>query len=250
MLTQLLESKHEPEYTSISIETFLREYDYSTKYLSRLLKVRPFAIYTLLFKRAYFEEGKRKVTVKLSDLGENLLSDLGQPMSHDVVKRGINDLVQLGIVNKTTSKPGQINEYEVKLPSEIRKVKEMIELDQSDSVDIIEDGRSDYYHDPQKRIEILNRDNYKCFYCLKELQRDNFYLDHIVPQSQGGHNYRSNLVAACKTCNTKKNAQNANDFLRENYRSELLTQTEFSEQKEKLSEMINEYTILTQKNDE
>ena len=74
-------------------------------------------MYILLFKRAYFEEGKRTITVKLSELGENLLSDLGKPMSHGVVKRGVNDLVRLRIIEKRISKPGQINEYEVKLPS-------------------------------------------------------------------------------------------------------------------------------------
>ena len=125
-IEELIETGKEPEYESLSVNDFITEFDYATKYLSRLLKVRPFVMYLLLFKRAYFEEGKRVISVKLSELGENLLSDLGQPMSHDVVKRGVNDLVRLKIVEKRPSKPGQINEYEVRLPSEIREVEEMI----------------------------------------------------------------------------------------------------------------------------
>ena len=140
-----------------SISDFIKEFDYATKYLSRLLKVRPFVMYILFFKRAYFEEGKRVVSVKLSDLGENLLSDLGKPMSHDVVKRGINDLVRMKIVFKKPSRPGQINEYEVRLPSEIREVIEMIKKDSEKGGEVIDNSKNDFYTDPQKRVEILKR---------------------------------------------------------------------------------------------
>jgi hypothetical protein len=108
-ITQWQEMGKEPEYESLSLTDFTREFDYATLYLSRLLKVRAFVMYLLLFKRAYFTEGKRVISVKLSELGENLLSDLGKPMSHEVVKRGVNDLVSLNIIVKTPSRPGQVN---------------------------------------------------------------------------------------------------------------------------------------------
>ena len=241
---QLVKSGKEPEYESLSIGDFIKEFDYATRYLSRLLKVRPFVMYILLFKRAYFEEGKRVIMVKLSDLGENLLSDLGTPMSHDVVKRGVNDLVRMKVVFKKPSRPGQINEYEVRLPSEIREVIEMIKKDSEKGEDIVDDSKDDFYTGPQKRIEILKREDYKCFYCLCELKRDSFYLDHLMPQTNGGTNYKSNLVAACRTCNTKKNASNSESFLLDNYRKGLLTQQEYEAQKEKLEKLKGEYTKL------
>ena len=242
-----IDTGKEPEYESLSVDEFMREFDFATRYLSRLLKVRPFVMYLLLFKKAYFEEGKRKITIKLSELGENLLSDLGQPMSHDVVKRGINDLIRLNVVNKTPSRPGQINEYEVRLPSEIREVKEMITADLSTDEEQKDDRFDDYYTDPQKRLEVLKRDDYKCFYCLRELQRETFYLDHLHPRSQGGEHYKCNLVSSCKSCNTKKNASDASEFLRDNYRKELLTQNEFTEQKRKLTHVLEEYSSLKEK---
>src|SRR3990172_10675630 len=136
-IEKLIETGKEPEYDSLSVRDFITEFDYATKYLSRLLKVRPFVMYLLLFKRAYFEEGKRVITVKLSELGENLLSDLGQPMSHDVVKRGVNDLVSLRIIEKRPSRPGQINKYEVRLPSEIREVQDMIKKEGEKNEEIV-----------------------------------------------------------------------------------------------------------------
>ena len=131
----------EPQYESLSVSEFLTEFDYATKYLSRLLKVRSFIMYILLFKRAYFEEGKRVITVKLSELGKNLLSDLGQQMTDDTTKRGVNDLVKLKIITKRPQKPGQINEYEVKLPSEIREVKEMIKNDEDKPAEFIDNSK-------------------------------------------------------------------------------------------------------------
>lgn len=240
-IEKLIETGKEPEYESLSVKDFITEFDYATKYLSRLLKVRPFVMYLLLFKRAYFEEGKRVISVKLSELGENLLSDLGQPMSHDVVKRGVNDLVRLRIIEKRPSRPGQINEYEVKLPSEIREVKDMIKSEGEKNEEIVDDSKDDFYTDPQKRLEILKREDYKCFYCLRELQRDDFYLDHLLPRTQGGQNYKSNLVASCRKCNTKKNALESEIFLQQNYRKVLLTQEEYETQMDKLAKLRVEY---------
>ena len=99
----------------------------------------------------------------------------------------------------------------------------------------------DFYTNPDKRIEIFKRDNKKCFYCLCELKDNTFYLDHIFPRSQGGENYKSNLITACKTCNSKKSDKNAEDFLIDNYRSGLLIQEEFLNQKIILKDLLEQY---------
>jgi hypothetical protein len=230
-----------------SVREFLVEYDYATKYLSRLLKVRGMTMYMLLFKQAYFEEGNRKISIRLSELGQNMLSDLGKPMSHDVVKRGISDLVKIGIIEKTPSRPGQINEYTVKLPSELRQVQEFIELEEKPDDEPYDDSTDDFYTDKSKRLEILKRDEYKCFYCLCDLRQDNFYLDHIAPRSNGGYNWKSNLVCACRDCNTRKNADDAEKFLIENYRKGLFSQSEYLLQKNKLNELKSEYEDIKQR---
>ena len=51
------------------------------------------------------------------------------------------------------------------------------------------------------RQNIFKRDSYKCVYCgsPKDLT-----LDHVVPRSKGGKFSWSNLVVACKRCNSKK----------------------------------------------
>jgi 5-methylcytosine-specific restriction endonuclease McrA len=43
-----------------------------------------------------------------------------------------------------------------------------------------------------------------CYYCGKALAKAEVTMDHIVPISQGGQSSRSNVVPACKACNTLK----------------------------------------------
>ncbi|MBF0336413.1 MAG: HNH endonuclease [Nitrospirae bacterium] len=43
-----------------------------------------------------------------------------------------------------------------------------------------------------------------CHYCNGTFRPSDITMDHIIPLSQGGTSIKSNIVAACKSCNTKK----------------------------------------------
>ncbi len=43
-----------------------------------------------------------------------------------------------------------------------------------------------------------------CYYCQQLVSRDQMTLDHIVPLIRGGQSNRSNVVLACKSCNSRK----------------------------------------------
>lgn len=43
-----------------------------------------------------------------------------------------------------------------------------------------------------------------CYYCGQTMPPAELTMDHIVPLSRGGQTTRTNVVPACKTCNTKK----------------------------------------------
>lgn len=53
---------------------------------------------------------------------------------------------------------------------------------------------------PSIRANVLRRDMSVCGYCGSVATA----VDHIIPRSQCGTSDPSNLVAACKTCNSKK----------------------------------------------
>lgn len=59
----------------------------------------------------------------------------------------------------------------------------------------------------EKRLAINMRDGMRCVYCLADLHgadpRD-ITLDHIVAKVDGGSNAESNLVTACRSCNSAR----------------------------------------------
>jgi hypothetical protein len=76
----------------------------------------------------------------------------------------------------------------------------------------------DFFTDGKHRDAILEREGHRCFYCLRVLTKDNWSLDHVEPQIASGQNGYRNIVAACHSCNSLKNATGAEDFLRDVYR--------------------------------
>lgn len=42
----------------------------------------------------------------------------------------------------------------------------------------------------------------RCFYCKKELGKGTLTKEHRIPLSMGGSNFSSNLVPACRSCNS------------------------------------------------
>jgi len=43
-----------------------------------------------------------------------------------------------------------------------------------------------------------------CYYCRREVGREQLTMDHVVPLSRGGKSKKGNIVPACKECNNKK----------------------------------------------
>lgn len=56
------------------------------------------------------------------------------------------------------------------------------------------------------RYEVLRRDNHTCQYCGGESPDVKLTVDHVIPVALGGGDEPSNLVAACKDCNTGKSS--------------------------------------------
>ena len=50
------------------------------------------------------------------------------------------------------------------------------------------------------RRAVMIRDNFECQYCGRPAEN----VDHVVPRSRGGTHTWDNVVAACKSCNSRK----------------------------------------------
>lgn len=56
--------------------------------------------------------------------------------------------------------------------------------------------------------------NGRCFYCDKPVSITGATKDHMVPKSKGGSDSMTNLVMACRGCNTAKGDMSKDEFLR------------------------------------
>jgi 5-methylcytosine-specific restriction endonuclease McrA len=67
-----------------------------------------------------------------------------------------------------------------------------------------------------RRLAIYMRDNFTCMYCGLNLLHSNnphdVTLDHLVPRSRGGNNRTTNLITACRSCNSSRQAMSWRKF--------------------------------------
>jgi len=85
----------------------------------------------------------------------------------------------------------------------------------------------DFFKNREHLGPLLRREQYRCFYCLREIKEGSCELDHVVSQLNGGGNSYRNIVASCHQCNTKKQGGSAEDYVRQLYRKVLLSEEEF-----------------------
>jgi predicted DNA-binding transcriptional regulator len=87
----------------------------------------------------------------------------------------------------------------------------------------------DFFTSRKYVTQLIKREQGRCFYCLKEISTDTCELDHVIPQVNDGNNSYKNIVAACHKCNTRKQGQTTENFLRSLYRQDLLSDVEFED---------------------
>jgi 5-methylcytosine-specific restriction endonuclease McrA len=87
----------------------------------------------------------------------------------------------------------------------------------------------DFYTDRVHIGALVERENGKCFYCLRTITPESCVLDHVISQVARGDNSFKNVVACCHGCNATKQGQDASEYLRAIYRAGLLSQVELQE---------------------
>lgn len=60
----------------------------------------------------------------------------------------------------------------------------------------------------------LEKQNFKCFYCGKNISYDSSTRDHYIPLSLGGSDEINNIVACCSSCNSKKRNMMPKDYIK------------------------------------
>lgn len=64
----------------------------------------------------------------------------------------------------------------------------------------------------QYRNLLLNKQNFKCYFCQEPITSGAAEIDHLTPISRGGTNDHSNLAACCSSCNKAKTDKTEIEF--------------------------------------
>lgn len=61
--------------------------------------------------------------------------------------------------------------------------------------------------EPVSRTVVFRASGGRCFYCLSDINKQVFHVDHVIPLSAGGGHSYDNVVASCASCNLRKSNQ-------------------------------------------
>jgi len=62
------------------------------------------------------------------------------------------------------------------------------------------------------RRRIIERDGLHCVYCDEDLSSAEIHMDHVIPESRGGHTTYNNLQVTCRKCNLAKGTLSEEEF--------------------------------------
>jgi hypothetical protein len=151
------------------------------------------------------------------------LGQAGSPMSENVAYAKVRSLASKGLVKIVTSTNTgtRLNVY---LPSEIPGIVPPATATRAlRSLDDV-----DFFEEEEMRGAILAREGGRCFYCLRQLAKDDWVVEHVRSRPEGTNGFR-NVVAACRACNNRKGPSDARDFLRTLYREAMLSVDELQD---------------------
>ncbi len=242
-IEELIRGDIEPKEGQISLEEYLKESIYITKYMSPRIKATNIATYHAMFYLSYGENGVGSLSISWPAIGSLCGNErnTGTISKNEAIRERTKVLVELGCIEIKQNRTG-VNDFFIYLPSQISFVKKALEQDRSKQIVVEKSLNIDCYNVQDRKIKLLERDNFTCQYCLAKVTEDTYYLDHIIPRAKGGTNYKNNLITSCQSCNSNKSDNSAEDFLLENYRKGLLKQSEYMKQIEYIKNIVESDT--------
>jgi hypothetical protein len=202
-------------------------------YLAPKLDTYEQAIYLYVFRHTHFV-GREEAVIGFKSARARMATGLGvdgTPMSEGSAYRKLSSLETKGCIKimQTEHKGSRIRLY---LPKEIDGIVPTVQSTPAE-IDI---ESIDFFNDPENRLAILQRENFRCFYTLKKLDTNSFVVDHVMSRPDGNNSYR-NVVAASREANNRKGPIPADDFLRQIFREGLLSEQELIERLRALDDL-------------
>jgi len=216
--------------TAEELREFFQQYQ---DFLAPKLDTYEQAIYLYVFRMSRFV-GQDEVVIGFKSARTRIacgIGTAGTPMSERTAYEKLESLRKKRCITvlQTEHKGRRIRLH---LPKEI----EAVVVAESAAPTMMDIEEMDFFNDPLDRLAILKRENYRCFYTIKQIDENSFVVDHVVSRPNGNNGYR-NVVAASREANNRKGSMPAEDFIRRLYRDGYLSEQEFQDRLRALADI-------------
>ncbi len=174
--------------------------------LQPILTASDAAFYWFLFRHSIAKDGNPQIRVSRSTLRRAVVKSsytnaAENNISFGKVQDTLRALEEIGAIQKLGDPNRQGTLYRVLIPDEIeacRKFRAERMAEETALFPLSNKGQHD------KRMQVFERDEYKCRKCGKQLTRFTATMDYVTSPENGGGEGAENLVTTCTDCNSKR----------------------------------------------
>jgi hypothetical protein len=178
--------------------------------LQPLLTPYDAAFYWFLFRHSIARDGNPFVRVRARSLQRAVVRSSYSQAEENTISLGkvqetLRALETVRAIRKEGEPNRQGTQYRVLIPDQIQACRDFrAERTASEPALMFPPSNAEEDKGQKIRMQVFERDGYKCHSCKKQLTRFTATLDHVTPVEEGGDQSLENLVTACTGCNTGK----------------------------------------------
>jgi hypothetical protein len=173
--------------------------------LQPILTAYDAAFYWFLFRHSIAKDGNPQIRVSRSTLRRAVVKSSYTDAAENMISFGkvqdtLRALEEIGAIQKLSEPNRQGTLYRVLIPDEIEACRRFRAERLAEETALfpvsIEGGH-------KKRMQVFERDGYKCRKCEKQLTRFTATVDYVRSPEDGGDESAENLMTTCAECNTR-----------------------------------------------
>lgn len=174
--------------------------------LQPILTAYDAAFYWFLFRHSIAKDGNPQIRVSRSTLRRAVVKSsytnaAENNISFGKVQETLRALEKIGAIQKLGEPNRQGTLYRVLIPDEIEACRKFRAERMAEEPALFPLSHKGQH---QKRMQVFERDGYKCGKCGKQLTRFTATLDYLRSPAEGGDESAENLVTTCADCNSRR----------------------------------------------
>ena len=173
--------------------------------LQPILTASDAAFYWFLFRHSIAKDGNPQIRVSRSTLRRAVVKSSYTEAAENMISFGkvqdtLRALEEIGAIQKLGEPNRQGTLYRVLIPDEIEACRKFRAERMAEETALFPVAdRSGH----KKRMQVFERDGYKCRKCEKQLTRFTATMDYLRSPEDGGDESAENLITTCADCNTR-----------------------------------------------